>query len=139
MKKSLPIIVLAAVVATTGLSTGQEVNHAQRYRACMAEAKNAPQNAFEMALSWRGLGGGDAAEHCVASALIGLKQFTEAANRLEALAEKTKPNAGVKAGLLAHAAQAWILANNNARAEAVLTAALNLTPWDADLLIDRAQ
>ncbi len=143
MNKTLPIISFVAVVATTGLAPGlaigQEVNHAQRYRTCMAEAKNAPQEAFEMALSWRGLGGGDAAEHCVAAALIGLKQFTVAANRLEALARKTKQNAGVKAGLLAHAAQAWILADNNARAESVLTAALNLAPWDANLLIDRAQ
>ena len=45
----------------------------------------------------------------------------------------------MKAGLLAHAAQAWILAENNTRAEAVLTAALGLTPWDMDLLVDRAQ
>jgi len=139
MRKSLPIIAFAGVVAAPGLVPGQEVNQAQRYEACMAEAKSAPQKAFEMALSWRGLGGGDAAEHCVAVALIGLKQFTEAANRLEALANKTKQTAPVKAGLLAHAAQAWILANKNARAEAVLTAALNLTPLDADLLVDRGQ
>ena len=139
MKKTLPIITFGAVIAMIGLATSQKINHAQRYRACMAEAKNAPQKGFEMALSWRGLGGGDAAEHCGAAALIGLKQFTEAANRLEALAEKTKQTAEVKSGLLAHAAQAWILANNNSRAEAVLTAAIILTPWNVDLLIDRAQ
>ena len=139
MKKTLPIITFDAVIAMIGLATSQEINHAQRYRACMAEAKNAPQKGFEMALSWRGLGGGDAAEHCGAAALIGLKQFTEAANRLEALAEKTKQTAEVKSGLLAHAAQAWILVNNNSRAEAVLTAAIILTPWNVDLLIDRAQ
>lgn len=143
MNQSLPIIAIVALAAAPGLVTGpvgaQEIDHAERYRACMAMTNNAPQQAFEEALAWRGLGGGDAAEHCAAVALIGLGQHTEAAGRLERLAEKARQNAAVKAGLLAHAAQAWILADNNARAEAVLTAALILTPGDSALLVDRAQ
>ncbi len=139
MKNPLLIIALIIIAATTGPATAQEIDHAERYRACMAMTNNAPQQAFEEALAWRGLGGGDAAEHCAAVALIGLGQHTEAAGRLERLAEKARQNAEVKAGLLAHAAQAWILADNNARAEAVLTAALILTPGDSALLVDRAQ
>ncbi len=139
MKKSLPIIALVTFTAAAGLATGQEIDHAYQYKACMALAKKAPQEAFETALTWRGLGGGDAAEHCVAVALIGLGQHTKAAGRLEALAGKAKQGATVKAGLLAHAAQAWILAGRAMRAESVLTAALKLTPSDSALMIDRAQ
>jgi len=128
-----------AIIAAPGTALAKEIDHAHQYKACMALAKKAPQEAFETALTWRGLGGGDAAEHCVAVALIGLGQHTEAATRLEALAKKARQNATVKAGLLAHAAQAWILAGRAMRAETVLTAALKLTPSDSALMIDRAQ
>lgn len=117
----------------------REIDHAHQYKACMALAKKSPEEAFETALTWRDLGGGDAAEHCVSAALIGLGQYTDAAGRMETLAGKAKQNSSVKAGLLAHAAQAWLLADQAARAEAVLTAALKLTPEDSALFVDRAQ
>jgi len=117
----------------------REIDHAHQYKACMALAKKSPEEAFETALTWRDLGGGDAAEHCVAAALIGLGQYTDAAGRMETLAGKAKQNSSVKAGLLAHAAQAWLLADQAARAEAVLMAALKLTPEDSALFVDRAQ
>ena len=139
MKKFLPIIALITFAAAPGTAPGQVIDHAYRYQACMTLAREAPQEAFETALTWRGLGGGDAAEHCIAVALIGLGQHTEAAGRLEALAGKTKQGATIKAGLLAHAAQAWILAGRAMRAESVLTAALKLTPSDSALMVDRAQ
>ena len=121
------------------LATGKEIDHANQYRACMALSKSAPQEAFNTALNWRDLGGGEAAEHCIAAALIGLGQYTEAAGRLEKLANRAIQKADVKAGILGHAAQAWILAGKSTRAEAVLTAALKLTPDDGILMIDRAQ
>ena len=122
-----------------GPAAAKEINQAREYRSCMALAKKTPQEGFDAALSWRGLGGGDAAEHCLATALIGLGHYQDAAGRLETLAGKAKENAKVKAGLLTHAAQAWLLGGNPARAEAVLTAALKLTPTDSALLVDRAQ
>lgn len=136
-----PIVVfsLVALVAFVGPSAAKEIDHAYQYKACMALAKKSPEEAFESALNWRDLGGGDAAEHCVAAALIGLGQYAEAAGRLESLAERTKHDPSVKAGLLAHGAQAWLLHGNASRAEAVLTAALKLTPHDSALLVDRAQ
>ncbi len=146
MKKKFPalarllcIAVPAAMIAAPATAPGKIIDHAYQYEACMALAKKVPQEAFETALTWRGLGGGDAAEHCVAVALIGLGQHTKAAGRLEALAEKAKQTATIKAGLLAHAAQAWILAGRAMRAESVLTAALKLTPSDSALMVDRAQ
>ena len=90
MKKFLPIIALITFAAAPGTAPGQVIDHAYQYQACMTLAREAPQEAFETALTWRGLGGGDAAEHCVAVALIGLGQHTKAAARLEALARKTK-------------------------------------------------
>ncbi|NQU61815.1 MAG: tetratricopeptide repeat protein [Rhodospirillales bacterium] len=117
----------------------KEINHPGEYKACMALTREAPQEAFDKALGWRDLGGGDAAEHCLAAALIGLKQYREAATRLEALAQKAKEEAPVKGGLLAQAAHAWLLAEQPSRAEQMLTVALKLTPDDSALYIDRAQ
>lgn len=134
-------VALIAIFALSALApaAAKEINRAREYRSCMALAKKTPQEGFDAALSWRGLGGGDAAEHCLATALIGLGHYQDAAGRLETLAGKAKENAKVKAGLLTHAAQAWLLGDNPARAEAVLTAALKLTPTDSALLVDRAQ
>lgn len=116
-----------------------EIDHAVQYQACIALAKSEPEQAFESALAWRDLGGGEAAEHCVAVALIGLNQFADGAARLENLARRTKREAGIRAGLLGQAAQAWLLNENPTRAEGSLTAALKLVPDQPELLIDRAQ
>lgn len=122
-----------------GPAAAKDPDGQRKYDACMAQARDKPEQAFETATAWRGLGGGDAAEHCAATALIGLGQYAAAAGRLESLADRTKRNPGVKAGLLTHAAQAWMLDGKSQRAEGVLTAALQLTPDDAALLVDRAE
>lgn len=122
-----------------GPTKAREIDHAHQYKACMVLAKKSPEEGFESALNWRDLGGGDAAEHCVAASLISLGHHTEAAERLETLAHKPKQNPSVRAGLLAQAAQAWLLADQAARAEAVLTVAMKLTPDDSALYVDRAQ
>ena len=54
------------------------------------------------------------------------------------LAEKSKQSNEIRAGLLAQAAQAWLLQGEPERAHAVQTAALKLTPNNPKLLIDRA-
>lgn len=129
---------IISLIPPNGLAA-KEINNAREYKVCMRLAKSDPQKAFDTALNWHGFGGGDAANHCIAVALIGLGQHKEAAGRLESLALNAKQPADIKAGLLAHAAQAWILAGKSLRAEAVLTAALKLMPNEAALLIDRAQ
>jgi tetratricopeptide (TPR) repeat protein len=144
MRKTITISInfiyatIIVVITSNGLAA-KEINHISQYRDCMKLSKKAPQKAFDAALNWHGLGGGYAAEHCLAVALIGLGQYKEAAERLERLALNVKQTANIKVGLLAHAAQAWILAGRSVRAEALLTAALKLSPGDATLLIDRAQ
>lgn len=142
MKIPRPIVAYSLTALAFSLVpclAAKEINHPNQYQVCMVLAKKLPNEAFETAITWRDLGGGDAAEHCAAVALVGLGQYVEAAGRLEALAERTKQDSSVKAGLLAHAAQARLLAGQAFRAEVVLTAALKLTPGDSALLVDRAQ
>lgn len=112
---------------------------AQRYAACMQLAKRRPTDAWEMALTWMGEGGGEPAEDCGDVALIGLKQYKEAARRLEELATASHNEPQIRAGMLAQAGQAWILDGDPSRAYADQTAALKLTPAQPDLLIDRAE
>jgi tetratricopeptide (TPR) repeat protein len=126
---------LAALAPPAGAETA---DHAARYRNCMALAASAPQAAFDDALAWADLGGGEAARHCQAAALLGLGQHAEAARRLETLADQVKAGPGFKAELLAQAAQGWLLAGDGARAEATLAEALRLEPDNPDLLTDRA-
>lgn len=109
----------------------------RRYRACMARARSAPEAAFDDALAWTGLGGGQPARHCLAAALIGLGQYSEGARRLESLAQDTR-DGPMRAELLAQAAQGWLLANAPERADDVLTAAVRIAPDNIELLVDRA-
>lgn len=115
-----------------------EIDHARQYQACMVLTKREPQAAFDSALAWRDMGGGDAARHCLAAALMEMEQYDEAADRFRALAEDISAGPLMKARLLGHAAQAWLMAGKPASAFGVLTAALKLSPDDPDLLVDRA-
>ena len=134
----LYLILVAVALAPLAPAVAQsELAPEQRYRACMARARDAPQAAFDDAIAWTGLGGGQAARHCLAAALIGLGQHAEGARRLEGLAQESRETA-MRAELLAQAAQAWLLAGDGARADDVLTAAIRIAPDDAELLIDRA-
>ncbi len=116
-----------------------EIDHAGEYTACMALVEEDAEEAFETALAWESMGGGNAARHCAAVALIGLGHFREAAARLEALAEalgRSRPD--LRAGTLAQAGQAWLLAGETERAYAAQTTALGLEPDNLELLIDRS-
>src|SRR5262249_14801946 len=80
------------------------------------------------------------AEHCLAVALIGLREYKTAATRLEALAQAMlRAPAALRAEVLDQAGQAWLLAGDPARAYAAAGAALTLLPNDPDLLVDRAE
>ncbi len=136
----LLVYISTIVISVAGAAFAvSDADGRRQYDACMALARDKPEQGFDRAIAWRGLGGGDAAEHCAATALIGLGQYPDAAARLEALAAKSKQGPGIKAGLLAHAARAWLLGGKSQRAEGVLTAALKMTPEDAALLVDRAE
>ncbi|MEW5727561.1 MAG: tetratricopeptide repeat protein [Pseudomonadota bacterium] len=126
-------ILLAASPAAAQLFKGPEA-----YAACIAIAKAKPEQGWEEALAWQSLGGGEAARHCAAVALIGLGKHKEAAHRLETLANESRRDEATRAEMLGQAAQAWLLAGETARADAAQRAALGLAPGHPDLLIDHA-
>ncbi|MBV9203709.1 MAG: tetratricopeptide repeat protein [Alphaproteobacteria bacterium] len=113
---------------------------AATYERCMKLARQNPGEARNLAETWHERGGAHPADHCAAVALIGLKQYKQAATRLEALAQAmTTAPAGLRAEVLDQAGQAWGLAGDAPRAYAAAGAAVALHPNDPDLLIDRAQ
>jgi tetratricopeptide (TPR) repeat protein len=110
------------------------------YDHCMGLANTDPGAARDYAERWQSRGGDHPADHCYALALIGLKQYKEGAARLESLA-KAMAHApdSLRAEALDQASQAWLLANDPARAYAADSAALDLLPNDPDILVDRAE
>jgi len=139
---TLVFVVAALFLAAAALvasAEAEEVDHQAQYSECMNLVQTNPEKAFSKAIAWRDLGGGEAAEHCTATALIGLEIYEHGARRLEVLAETIRADAAMKAGILSQASQAWLLAGDAARAAAAATTALNLTPDDHALFVDRAQ
>ncbi|HXP95871.1 MAG TPA: hypothetical protein VN809_04110 [Telmatospirillum sp.] len=124
---------------SAGANAGEGIDNAAQYKHCIALARQKPEEGWEEALAWTSLGGGEAARHCGAVALIGLRQFEEGASRLEDLAASSHADVKLRAGMLAQAGQAWLLAKNPERANAAQTAALKLVPDAPDLLVDRSQ
>lgn len=137
--RAFPSAALILLACAASVFAQTDAEDARRYRECMALVEKNPDGAFDNALSWQGLGGGEAAEHCLAAALFGLKQYREAARRLEILALHSKERDAIRVGMLAHAARAWLLADDPGRSYDVLTAAIKLNPGDPDLLVDRAE
>ena len=117
----------------------EAVNHARESTACLKLAERAPDAAFDSALTWEDRGGGDMARLCQAMALFHQGQFQAAATRLEDLVPTLGSNTAEGASsLLARAGWAWLRAGNTDRAERAYGAALERTPRDPELLIDRA-
>lgn len=121
------------------MAEGEEINHEREYARCMGLAPSDPNDAFELATAWKSLGGGDAAEHCAAVALLYSGQPDYAARRLEVLAETIVAEPEFKGEILAQAGQAWLLHGDAPRAEAALTEAIRLLRGRPVVLIDRAQ
>src|SRR5690348_5945808 len=112
----------------------------QRYDSCLADTRRDPAAALKSAEVWRQLGGGFPAEHCAAIALIGLKRYSEAAQRLEALASQMMGEpAELRGDALDQAGQAWLLADQSDRAKAAFDAALSFAPHNVEFLIDRSE
>jgi len=141
MKVGLIAVLGSAISAITFLPTSSyAVNAAEEYKACIKLTKREPELAFGSALSWRDTGGGFPARHCAALALVGMKKYHLAAPRLEKLAdEMAKAGSDFVIPVLSQAANAWLLAEDYSRANAVASAALELEPGNIELLIDRSR
>lgn len=134
-----PILAMGLLLAGPALGEQRIIDHGEQYRACMKLVTKDPAGAFESGQSWYVQGGGIPARHCVALALIRLKQPGEGAKRLESLAEDARrSHPDLVPEMLAQAAQAWLMVGETARALAVQSAAVKLRPDDVELRIDRA-
>lgn len=132
--------IASAAAAPAPFAVPVPMRAADRYSQCLARARKTPQAALAEAEDWVRAGGGFPAKHCAAVALIGLKRYAEAAQRLEALAgDMMGARDDLRAGALEQAGQAWLLAGKPHAAKAAFDAALQLRPNEPDLLIDRAQ
>jgi tetratricopeptide (TPR) repeat protein len=126
----------AVLLSTCALAAGA----ADQYDACLARTQNDPGGALLFASGWIKTGGGPAAEHCKALALVGLHRYGEAAVALDALARSGfAANGAMRPTLFDQAGNAWLLAARPDSAIASFTAALAIDPFDADLLADRAR
>ncbi len=136
----MPFLVAACCGFPGESAAAQEktVEHNAAYEHCLAEVKRDATQALTEAEQWSASGGGAAALHCAALALVQLKRYGEAAQSLENAARIT-PAGAAKADLLDQAGNAWLLADDNAKAESALGAALAMAPKDEDILTDRAR
>ena len=133
---------LAAALPATlpARAAPQPIDNAEQYRACLALVSQEPWQAYESARAWQPLGGGDAARHCAALALIELKQYDAAALELEEIAQSQQQKGEVPVSqVLGQAANAWLLAGRVDRAEVAIEAAVERAPDDVALLTDWAR
>jgi tetratricopeptide (TPR) repeat protein len=114
------------------LASGPEMDR------CLGLLRTDPEEAIAYADSWTAEGGGEGAQHCGALALLALGNPAGAAERLEAVANRSRVGNAARAAVFAQATQAWLIARQPNRAYGSATLALTLSPEDADLLIDRA-
>jgi tetratricopeptide (TPR) repeat protein len=108
------------------------------YDRCLALLRDDPEEAMRFARAWDATGGGEAAAHCAALALIGLGEPDRAAGQLERIAIGSRAGNLARAAVYGQAAQAWLMAGDLNRAFGAVTLALTLAPQDPDLLVDRS-
>ncbi|MES2473732.1 MAG: tetratricopeptide repeat protein [Pseudomonadota bacterium] len=136
--RSLAIAVIAACLLP--LSAKAADPDSARYRDCLAVSSIKPAAALADADGWAKAGGGAPALHCAALALIQLKRYGDAGARLDrAAGAAAVPDLAFRAVLFTQAGNAWLLAGNGAKAAQSFSAALALSPGDADLYADLAR
>lgn len=139
MVNTVALAVLLLLTPATGQAATDEAQKAEIYNRCLAKAQSDPPAAYSDALAWHEAGGGLPARHCAAVALVGTRQYAEAAARLETLStEAAKQDPGLRVALLAQAAQAWLLSGRVERAAQLQNKAIESAPADRQLRVDRA-
>lgn len=127
--------------STGNQSTGDQsvaLAQSKRYAKCMALARSDPDIGHKTAQAWLADGGGIAARHCTAVALLGLGYYADAARMLRRLANgEAARQTGFRFELLSQSANAWLIAGKPMTAHEVQTEALAVRPNDVELLIDR--
>lgn len=130
---------LIVLVLPLCLFVGPAAAAERDYDSCVALTAEEPAAALESARRWRLETGDLAARHCVALALVALERYDEAAAELTSLAaDSTETPPEHQAALFSQSAHAWFLAGQFDLSEGAFERALELTPNNVDLLIDRA-
>jgi tetratricopeptide (TPR) repeat protein len=142
------MIRVAVTALAIVLAASAQADEASHYSDCMTIVRAKPQAALDTATGWRADNGGVPAMHCQALALIELGQPARAAAILDAARAAMEESKDVRAGplaamLAAQAGNAWLLANEPARARDRMTQALALyeatSRYRLEALIDRAR
>ena len=97
-------LLLAASAATAATA---EVDHAREYRACLALVSRDSAQASAAAAAWAEQGGGAAAEHCAALALVERGHYDLAAQRLERIAARLPRDSRIPPAQLRTALRGW--------------------------------
>jgi tetratricopeptide (TPR) repeat protein len=111
---------------------------APEYEQCLQMVDADPQGARGFSDTWAMQGGGEAAQHCAALAMLSLGEAERAAEALERIAARSQAGIAARAAIFGQSGEAWIAAGRPQRAHAALSLALALTPADAELLTERA-
>jgi tetratricopeptide (TPR) repeat protein len=148
-RKAVPVtirlLLLAFAVAAGADAAGSFVlddaslGARNRYDRCLELTRRSAEEALNASVAWQNRGGGPAAAHCGALALVALKRYPEAAKRLDQLGHENLGDAQERATLFDQAGNAWLLAHRGGEATNSFLAALALSPRDPDLLADRAR
>lgn len=158
---ALLLVLMPPLLAGLALPAAARVrSDRERYEACVNRSGRAPRRALEEALEWRDRGGGVAAHHCAALALVELRRYGEAAARLEDIADEIAsgvppggggprgggavgPGPAMHAAILAQAGNAWLLAGEAGKAYPAFSDALGeveaSSRQEVELRIDRAR
>jgi tetratricopeptide (TPR) repeat protein len=132
-------LLLAAAASHAAPGTADEAALSAHYDRCLALTGSNPAAAWNDAGSWSRSGGGVAAEHCAALALVALHRYAEAGPRLDVLARRADTPGALRAALFDQAGNAFLLAGDGAHAVASLSSALTLSASDPDLFSDLAR
>lgn len=136
-----PVLLTALLcLAPPVLGADRRIDHERQYEACIALTHRNAGEALESARVWQARGGGAAARHCAAMALLEAGRHAQAASELEALAAALPPDGAPTAEeVLAQAANIWLLGGQPEPALAAIDAALAGSPGQPGLLVDRAR
>ena len=127
------LVLFSVILSLAGPALAQD---GARYGRCLATAEKNAAIALADANAWTKAGGGMAAGHCAAVALITLKRYQEGAARLDALARASDTPDHMRGELFSQAGNAWLLAGNGRKAVVSLQSALTLSGTDPDVYAD---
>ncbi|HET8728535.1 MAG TPA: tetratricopeptide repeat protein [Alphaproteobacteria bacterium] len=138
-KLSTAAVLLATLAPTFASAQGEAPGSGQsRYRDCLALVAEAPERALGQAEAWELEGGGNAARHCAATALVAAGRPAEGATRLDDLVrELENVDPGLAGELAKQAGAAWQLAGRMDRARGSFGRALAIDPEDREALVRR--